>query len=69
VSSRPHPESERPLHGPLQSFNLDKELARLRQEEAWQQGQRNAIYPPDGRVLFTFQDISFREHPTRNLGE
>jgi hypothetical protein len=43
VAGRPHPDSERPLHGPLQSFNLDEELARLRQEEAWQQGQRNAI--------------------------
>jgi len=51
VSGRPHPESERPLHGPLQSFNLDEELARLRQEEAWQQGQRNAITLRKGQGL------------------
>ena len=43
MSGRPHPESQRPLHGPLQSFNLDAEIAQLHQEEAWQQGQRNAI--------------------------
>jgi quercetin dioxygenase-like cupin family protein len=46
---RPHPGTERPLHGPLQSFNLDSEVARLRREEEWQQSrrayqeQRNAI--------------------------
>ena len=51
MSGRPHPESERPLHGPLQSFNLDEELARLRQEEAWQQGQRNAITLRKGQGL------------------
>jgi quercetin dioxygenase-like cupin family protein len=40
---RPHPESERPLHGPLQSFNLAAEATRLREEKAWQEGRRNAI--------------------------
>jgi quercetin dioxygenase-like cupin family protein len=46
---RPHPGTERPLHAPLQSFNLDSEVARLRREEEWQQSrrayqeQRNAI--------------------------
>jgi quercetin dioxygenase-like cupin family protein len=40
---RPHPESERPLHGPLQSFNLAAEVTRLREEKAWQEGVRNAI--------------------------
>ena len=33
MSSRPHPESGRPMHGPLQSFDLDAEVARLRKGE------------------------------------
>jgi quercetin dioxygenase-like cupin family protein len=40
---RPHPESERPLRGPLQSFDLAREAARLREERAWREGKRNAI--------------------------
>ncbi len=51
MAGRPHPESERPMYGPLQSFNLDEELARLRQEEAWLQGQRNAITLRKGQGL------------------
>ena len=51
MSGRPHPESERPLYGPLQSFNLNEEIARLRQEEAWQHGQRNAITLRKGQGL------------------
>ena len=43
MSSRPHPGSERPLHGPLQRFNLGAEVERLMEEEAWQRGPRNAI--------------------------
>ncbi len=43
MSSRPHPESERPMHGPLQSFDLDGEVERLRGEKEWQEGKRNAI--------------------------
>ena len=43
MSSRPHPESERPMHGPLQSFDLDAEVARLRGEEALRGGRRNSI--------------------------
>ena len=43
MSSRPHPESERPLHGTLQSFDLQDEVSRLRSEKAWQEGKRNAI--------------------------
>ncbi len=43
MSSRPHPESERPMHGPLQSFDLDAEAARLREEEAFRGGRRNSI--------------------------
>ena len=39
------------MHGPLQSFNLDAEIARLHQEEAWQQGQRNAITLRKGQGL------------------
>jgi hypothetical protein len=29
MSSRPHPGSERPLHGPLQRFDLGAEVGRL----------------------------------------
>lgn len=43
MSSRPHPESERPMHGPLQSFDLGAEVARLREEEAFRGGRRNSI--------------------------
>jgi quercetin dioxygenase-like cupin family protein len=43
MSSRPHSESGRPLHGPLQSFDLDAEIARLREEEAFRGGRRNSI--------------------------
>ena len=43
MSSRPHPGSERPLHGPLQRFDLGAEAGRLMEEEAWQRGQRNSI--------------------------
>lgn len=43
MSSRPHAESERPLRGPLQSFDLQDEVSRLRSEKAWREGKRNAI--------------------------
>ena len=43
MSSRPHPGSERPLHGPLQRFDLGTVVGRLKEEEAWQRGQRNSI--------------------------
>ena len=43
MSSRPHPESERPLRGPLQSFDLGAEVARLRGEEPFRGGRRNSI--------------------------
>jgi quercetin dioxygenase-like cupin family protein len=43
VTTRPRPESERPMHGPLQSCDLEAEVSRLRGEEEWQRGRRNAI--------------------------
>jgi quercetin dioxygenase-like cupin family protein len=43
MSSRPRPESERPMHGPLQSFDLEAGVSRLRGEEEWREGRRNAI--------------------------
>ncbi len=43
MPSRPHPGSERPLHGPLQRFDLGAEVGRLMEEGAWQRGQRNSI--------------------------
>ena len=43
MSSRPHPGSERPLHGPVQRFDLEAEVGRLREEGAWHRGQRNSI--------------------------
>jgi len=48
---RPHPESERSLHGPLQSFDLAAEVARLREEKAWKEGGRNAITLRKGEGL------------------
>jgi len=40
---RPHPGTDRPLHGPLQIFDLGHEIERLLGEREWQEGQRNAI--------------------------
>jgi hypothetical protein len=51
MGTRPHPESERPLHGPLQSFNIDAEITRLREEKAWHEGRRNAITLRKGEDL------------------
>ena len=51
MTTRPHPESERPLHGALQSFNLAAEVTRLREEKAWQEGRRNAITLRKGEGL------------------
>lgn len=52
MANRPHPESERPLHGPLQSFDLNEEVARLREEnEQRQGGRRNAITLRKGEGL------------------
>jgi hypothetical protein len=31
------------LSGPVRGFDLDGELARLREEKEWQEGRRNAI--------------------------
>ncbi len=43
MSGRPHLKSERPMHGPFQSFDLEAEISRLRGEKEWQRGRRNAI--------------------------
>ena len=51
MSGRPHPESERPMHGPLQSFDLEAEITRLREEKEWQRGRRNAITLRKGEGL------------------
>jgi quercetin dioxygenase-like cupin family protein len=39
------------LHGPLQSFDLDTEAARLREEKVWREGRRNAITLRKGEGL------------------
>jgi quercetin dioxygenase-like cupin family protein len=39
------------LRGPLQSFDLAAEVARLREEKAWQGGRRNAITLRKGEGL------------------
>src|SRR5215210_2484486 len=51
MTTRPHPESERPLHRALQSFNLAAEVTRLREEKAWHEGRRNAITLRKGEGL------------------
>lgn len=51
MTDRPRPESERTLHGPLQSFDLEDEVARLRNEKEWQEGRRNAITLRKGEGL------------------
>lgn len=51
MTNRPRPESERPLHGPLQSFDLEDEVSRLREEKEWREGRRNAITLRKGEGL------------------
>ncbi len=48
MSRRAHPESERPMRGPLQSIDLEAEIARLRGEREW---RRNAITLRKGEGL------------------
>jgi quercetin dioxygenase-like cupin family protein len=43
LSTRINPRPERPLHGPLQSFDVKVEVSHLREEKEWRQGRRNAI--------------------------
>ena len=51
MSRRPHPESGRLMHGPLQSFDLEAEASRLRGEREWREGRRNAITLRKGEGL------------------
>jgi quercetin dioxygenase-like cupin family protein len=39
------------MHGPLQSFDLEAEIARLRGEKEWREGRRNAITLRKGEGL------------------
>ena len=39
------------MHGPLQSFDLEAEITRLREEKEWQRGRRNAITLRKGEGL------------------
>lgn len=43
MSTGIRPRPERSLHGPLQSFDVEAEVARLREAKEWRQGRRNAI--------------------------
>lgn len=45
------PRSGRQMHGPLQSFDLEAEVSRMREEEEWQKGRRNAITLRKGQGL------------------
>ncbi len=51
MTTRPHPESERSPHKPLQSFDLDGEVSRLREQKAWREGRRNATTLRKGEGL------------------
>ncbi len=42
-SSGQRPGSDRSLSGPVQGFDLDEELALLREEKEWREGRRNSI--------------------------
>ncbi len=48
MSTRGHPGSGRPLHGPVQGFDLEAEVSRLREER---EGRRNAITLRKGEGL------------------
>jgi quercetin dioxygenase-like cupin family protein len=43
LSTGIRPRPERSLHGSLQSFDVEAEVARLREAKEWRQGRRNAI--------------------------
>lgn len=43
--------ARRRMHSPLQSFDLDAEVARLREEKEWREGRRNAITLRKGEGL------------------
>jgi quercetin dioxygenase-like cupin family protein len=43
MAFRSRPGSERSLSEPVRGFDLDEELARLREEKEWREGRRNAI--------------------------
>lgn len=43
--------ARRRMRGPLQSFDLDAEVARLREEKEWREGRRNAITLRKGEGL------------------
>src|SRR5215212_7352955 len=43
MAFRSRPGSERSLSEPVRGFDLDEELARLREETEWREGRRNAI--------------------------
>ncbi len=51
MSTGAQPRSDRPLHGPLQSLDLEAEVSRLREEKEWQRGRRNAITLRKGEGL------------------
>ena len=51
MTFRQRPGSDRSLHGPLQSFDLEAEVSRLREEKEWQEGRRNAITLRKGEGL------------------
>lgn len=51
MTDRPRPETERTLHGSLQSFDLEEEVSRLRDEKEWREGRRNAITLRKGEGL------------------
>src|SRR3712207_1413829 len=51
MSGRPHLKSERPMHGPFQSFDLEAKISHLRGEKEWQRGRRNAITLRKGEGL------------------
>jgi quercetin dioxygenase-like cupin family protein len=51
MAFRSRPLSGRSLNEPVRGFDLDEELARLREETEWREGRRNAITPHKGGGL------------------
>src|ERR671913_202807 len=60
MTKRPHPESGRSLHGPLQSFDLEAEVTRLREEKAWQEGERLEEHSAPGPITLSVHDGRIR---------
>jgi quercetin dioxygenase-like cupin family protein len=62
--------SSEPLHDPILSFDLNNEIKRLREENAWQAGRnsKTLVKHPDLRVVLTVLKSGARLHEHKAAG-